>query len=304
VIAPAQRAALEQTLGDSIDFDADGSRLTSLRVGGPVDALAVPDGREALAALLEACHAHGVPCRPIGRGFNLLIADEGVDGVLVQLSRFKRLERRAAGLLAEAGVSHASITGLCRKEGLHGLEFGAGIPGSLGGWIAMNAGIGVREVKDVVLEIEVFGPDGRGPKRFARKDLDFGYRSLRSLAPGSIVVAALLAVEASTPERVSEQVDEMLEHRQQTQPLDVPSCGSVFKNPPGGFAGQLIEAAGMKGVSEGGAMISPLHANFIVNTGGAKATDVLRLIERARDAVVRESGVELETEVRVLGRTS
>ncbi len=298
------RTALEALEGVTVRFDADGSRLTSLRVGGPVDALATPAHRQGLGALLGLCREHEVPCRPVGRGFNLLIADEGVDGVLVQLSHFKRIELEEGCLYAEAGVSHATLTSTCRTHGLTGLEFGAGIPGSLGGWIAMNAGIGVRETKDVVQEIEVVAPDGRGPRWLGRDELDFGYRSLRSLAPGSVVVAARLAVERAAPADIAARIDEHLAHRQQTQPLDVPSCGSVFKNPPGGFAGQLLEAAGMKGVAEGAAMISSVHANFIVNTGGATASDVLRLIERAREAVARSSQVELETEVRVLRRAA
>ncbi len=302
MIGPAARQALEHALGASVRFDADGSRLTSLRVGGPVDALAVPEDRGALARLLRTCTEHDLPCRPIGRGFNLLIDDAGVDGVLLQLSRFKRLETCPGGVLAEAGVSHATLTSFCRERGLAGLEFGAGIPGSLGGWIAMNAGIGEREVRDVVLEIEVFGPDGSGPATRGRDSLDFAYRRLVNLEPGAVVTAARFATTPSTPAEVAATVDALLAKRQATQPLDVPSCGSVFKNPPGDHAGRLIEASGLKGLEEGAARISTRHANFIVNAGGAKASDVLRLIERARDAVYRATGIELETEVRILGR--
>lgn len=304
MIPDRAREALQAALGAAIRFDAETRRLVSLRVGGPADALAVPEDRESLVRLLALCHGYALPCRPIGRGFNLLIDDAGVDGVLLQLSCFKALEEREGGVYAEAGVSHASLTRFCRERGLGGLEFGAGIPGSVGGWVAMNAGIGEREVKDVVREVEIVSAEGKGPATLKREALDFAYRDLRSLSPGDVVVSALWAVEASTPELVGTAIDALLERRQATQPLDIPSCGSVFKNPPEGFAGQLIEAAGLKGAREGGAMISPLHANFIVNTGGATTADVLALIERAQNEVRRETGIELETEVRIIGRPS
>lgn len=308
MISPAAREALRKALGDAVQFDADTSRLTSLGVGGPADALAVPEDRPALARLLAACQAHGLRQQVIGRGFNLLVRDEGVDGVLIRLSSFRALEERPGPrIFAEAGVSHASLTSFCRDRGLSGLEFGAGIPGSLGGWIAMNAGIGTREIKDVVEEIEVIGADGGAPRQVMRAELQFEYRCLRGLEPGAIVVSALLVVEPATREEVGAEVERLLAQRAATQPLDVPSCGSVFKNPPGGFAGQLIEAAGLKGAQQGGVMISPIHANFIVNTGGrsggARAADVLALIERARREVKRTAGVELETEVQILGRS-
>ena len=151
MIAPDVREALQRAVGDAVEFDADTSRLTSLRVGGPADALAIPPDRPALARLLATCHAHDLRQRVIGRGFNMLVRDEGFDGVLIRLSRFRALEERPGPrIFAEAGVSHASLTRFCRDRGLSGLEYGAGIPGSLGGWIAMNAGIGPRETRDVV----------------------------------------------------------------------------------------------------------------------------------------------------------
>jgi len=241
----------------------------------------------------------------IGRGFNTIVRDEGVDGVLIQLSALKRLEQRPDGCLrVEAGVSHASLTRFCRDHGLSGLEFGAGIPGSIGGWIAMNAGIPSRETKDAVREIEVMSPTGRQLRHLPRERLEFQYRCLRGLAPGSVILSALLAVEPSERSRVAAAIDELLERRAATQPLDVPSCGSVFKNPPGAHAGRLIEAAGLKGARHGGAQISTLHANFIVNTGGASASDVLALIGHARAAVRLRTGVLLEPEVRIWGRST
>jgi UDP-N-acetylmuramate dehydrogenase len=303
VIPDAVRAELKAALGHAIQFDVPASRLTSLRVGGIADALATPADRPALARLLQLCARHRLPRRVIGRGFNTIVRDEGVDGVLIQLAALRKLEERPAKLLrVEAGVSHATLTRFCRERGLAGLEFGVGIPGTLGGWVAMNAGIGTRELKDVVREVEVMSPAGRHTRRFAREALRFRYRALDGLAGGSVVVSALLAVELSERERVEEESERLLAKRRATQPVDQPSCGSVFKNPPGHFAGQLIEAAGLKGETRGGAMISPLHANFIVNTGGATASDVLALIGHARALVRLKTGLLLEPEVKIWGR--
>jgi UDP-N-acetylmuramate dehydrogenase len=304
VIGPELRSELEALLPGAIRFDVAASKLTSLRIGGTVDALATPPDRASLARLLALCAKRGLRRRVIGRGFNTIVRDEGVDGVLIQLSALKRLEERPDGCLrVEAGVSHASLTRYCREHGLSGLEFGAGIPGSVGGWIAMNAGIPSRETKDVVREIELMSPSGRKLRHLPRERLGFRYRGLRGLAPGSVILSALLAVQPSERTRVAAAIDELLARRAKTQPLDVPSCGSVFKNPPGSHAGRLIEAAGLKGARHGGAQISTLHANFIVNTGGASASDVLALIGHARAAVRLRTGVLLEPEVRIWGRS-
>ena len=299
------RARLEEALGDRVRFDEPLARHTSLRVGGPADALATPADRAELAALLLLCREERLPHRFLGRGFNTLVLDEGVDGVVIQLARFRRLEERPGGCLrAEAGVSHAQLTRFCAERGLGGLEFGAGIPGSVGGWLAMNAGIGEREMRHVVREVEVMSPTGRRVRHLGRDALHFRYRALRGLAPGSALLSALLAVVPSAPARVRAEVERLLEKRAASQPLDVPSCGSVFKNPPGDYAGRLIEAAGLKGERIGGAEISSVHANFIVNRGAARAADVLALIERAGRRIEEATGIRLEPEVRIVGRSS
>ena len=303
MIPDAARAELTAALGRAIQFDVPTAKLTSLRVGGIADALATPPDRAALATLLRLCARHRLPQRVIGRGFNTIVRDEGVDGVLIQLARLKRLEERPGQLLrAEAGVSHATLTRFCRERGLAGLEFGVGIPGTVGGWVAMNAGIGSRELKDVVREVEVMSPTGKRVRRLPREALRFRYRALVGLAEGSVVISALLAIAIADRKRVEEESERLLARRRATQPVDQPSCGSVFKNPRGHFAGQLIEAAGLKGETRGGAMISPLHANFIVNVGGATASDVLGLIGHARALVRLKTGISLEPEVKVWGR--
>jgi UDP-N-acetylmuramate dehydrogenase len=303
VIAPRVRDALSAALGKAIRFDVPTSRLTSLRVGGPADAVALPEDRASLRALLQLCAEHDVPHHVIGRGFNTIVRDEGVDGVLIQLSKLRALEERpGGGLRAEAGVSHATLTKFCRQRGLAGLEFGAGIPGSVGGWVAMNAGIPEREAKDVVRELEVLSPTGRHHHHVPRPRLRYRYRGLRGLADGSVVVSALLGIQPAKKSAVAAEIARHLEKRAGSQPLDLPSCGSVFKNPRHGHAGQLIEAAGLKGARRGDAQISTVHANFIVNHGGATAGDVLALIGQARATVRLRTGILLEPEVRIWGR--
>jgi UDP-N-acetylmuramate dehydrogenase len=172
----------------------------------------------------------------------------------------------------------------------------------VGGWVATNAGIPGREVKDQLREIEVMSPTGRSVRRMERRQLRFVYRALRGLSPGSLILSALFGIAISSPAEVRTEVEQLHARRASTQPLDVPSCGSVFKNPPGDFAGRLIEAAGLKGHRIGAAQISPVHSNFIANLGGASAADVLALIRAARSAVQQQSGIRLETEVRIIGR--
>jgi len=303
MIPSEARAAMQQAMGERVQFDAPMSRHTSLCIGGPADALATPASREELGALLRTCARYSLPHSVVGAGFNVLVSDAGIDGVVIVLKKLRAIDRgEGPSLFIEAGASHAQITRFCVKEGLAGLEFGAGIPGTLGGWVAMNAGIGSRELKDVVLEIVIVSPDGEHEETFPREDLDFRYRDLHGLPEGSLVVAARLAVSEATSEAVQSTIDTLLARRSASQPLNVPSCGSVFRNPPGDFAGRLIEAAGLKGDSIGAAQISPVHANFIANTGGATAADVLALIQRARARVFETSGIELETEVQLVGR--
>jgi len=292
VIPRAARLELEEALGDRIRFGVPMARHTSLRVGGPADALATPTSRENLAVLLAVCSTHGLPHQVIGSGFNTLVLDGGLDGVTIQLGNLRRIEERpGAAIRAEAGVSHSQITRFCVDRG-----------GNVGGWVATNAGIPGREVKDQLREIEVMSPTGRSLRRMERRQLRFVYRALRGLAPGSLILSALFGIALSNPAEVRAEVEQLHSRRASTQPLDVPTCGSVFKNPQGDFAGRLIEAAGLKGHRIGAAQISPVHSNFIANLGGASAADVLALIRAARSTVQQQTGIRLEAEVRIIGR--
>lgn len=303
MIAPVAREALETLLGDRVGFDVPLSRHTSLRVGGPAEAMATPADAAELGRVLALCNAHDLPTRVLGAGFNVLVADDGLEGVVLRLKKLRAIEQVGEDKIAvEAGASHATITRFCLEHGWAGLEFGAGIPGTLGGWLAMNAGIGVREIKDVVRSVTWMDTRGALAPAAERRHLDFRYRELAGLPEGAVLVAAELAVTRSEPEAIQREIDRLLARRAATQPTDVPSCGSVFRNPEGDHAGRLIEAAGLKGARVGGAEISDVHANFIVNRGGATAGDVLALIALARETVERETGVALQTEVQLIGR--
>ena len=303
MIAAEARAALAALLGPRVAFDAPLARHTSLGVGGPADALATPESIDELAALVALAGAHRLPLHVLGGGFNTLVLDGGLDGVVVRTARLRGLALEPDGttLRAEAGVSHSQIVRLCVERGLAGLEFGAGVPGTVGGWIAMNAGVPEAEVGSAVRDVETAGP-GATRRTRSRGEMGFAYRAATGLEPGEIVLAARFALVPSEVALVRAAIDRHLAHRRATQPIDQPSFGSVWKNPPGEHAGRLIEAAGLKGLRSGGAQISPVHGNFIVNLGGATAADVLALMARAREAVQARSGVTLEPEVRIVGR--
>ena len=288
-------------MGERVRFDEPTSRYTSLRVGGPADALARPSTRAEVAAVVALCREHGESWTVLGNGFNAIVRDRGLRGVVLRLSELRGLEADGAGeVYAESGVTHTTLTRFCAEHGLAGLEFAVGIPGTVGGWLVMNAGIPEREMVDLVSRVEYLEPESGAIRDVAASELAWSYRRL-ALAPGAIVLAARFSTEPDEPEAIRARMRSHLDHRRETQPVNEPSCGSVFKNPPGDRAGRLIEAAGLKGTRHGGAEISTLHANFIVNRGEATAADVLALIEQARSTVAERFGVELETEVRVLG---
>lgn len=302
MIAPAARAALRNLLTERVRFNALLGRFTSLGVGGPADALAVPETADEVEALVTLCAEHDVPLHVFGGGFNTLVLDGGIEGVAMRTQRLREIEVSSSGLLyAESGVSHAHVTRVCQERSLSGLEFAAGIPGSVGGWVMMNAGIPDHEVGPLVAEVSVATPRD-GTRWIPREQLEFAYRGVTGIPAGAIVLAVHFQLQAGDRETIRVEIDRHLAHRRKTQPIDQQSCGSVFKNPPGEHAGRLIEEAGLKGVREGGAQFSALHANFIVNTGNATAADVIALIERARDAVREQRGIELVPEVHVVGR--
>jgi UDP-N-acetylmuramate dehydrogenase len=279
--------------------DAPLAPRTAIRIGGPADLLVRPAGPGDLVALLSACRRLGVPWLVLGGGANLLVADRGVRGVVVKLpADFGAEEARGNRLVLSGGAPSSRLVSRAQAAGLVGCEFAAGIPGTLGGLAAMNAGTRTGEMKDVLARAEVATADGLG--FVEARDLGFGYR--RSLLPGLGVCTRIeVALRPGDVAAAREAMRADLDHRRATQPLSEPTFGSTFTNPPGDFAGRLIEAAGLKGRAAGGAMWSTVHANFVVNRGGATARNVLSLLNLARARVMELFGVRLEPEVRLAG---
>lgn len=295
------KKSLRDMLAEHVTFDQPMGRLTTFRVGGEVEAVCLAEALETLERLLDYTRRTGTPYLVLGGGSNLLVKDGGVKGLAIilggALAKFERMgETRVA---AGAGLRLSDLLNACRREGLSGLEFLAGIPGTVGGAVAMNAGAWGSSTGDLVSEVEMILPSG---ERVCEPSsaLNFSYRRF-AMPEGTVVVNAQFQCTPKPPESVAEKVRHYLEKRRRTQPLEHPSGGSVFRNPPGDYAGRLIERAGLKGTRIGGAMISGKHANFIVNTGGATAGDVLALMDLARKRVREESGVDLEPELRVVG---
>ena len=276
------------------------SRHTSFRIGGPAALLLLPGSAEELSALCRFLAGKGVKPLLIGNGTNLLFPDEGIGRVVIKTSpAVGRLRVEGGRITAEAGATLAHTAAEALNAGLTGLEFAHGIPGSVGGGVVMNAGAYGGELKDVVTETEYL--DENLETRVLRgTEHDFSYRHSFFSSREGVVLRTVFALTPGDPEAIAARMRELSEKRRASQPLDLPSAGSTFKRPAGGFAAALIDEAGLKGFTVGGAQVSPKHAGFVVNIGGATCADVLRLIEHIQKTVLDRSGIELEPEVRII----
>lgn len=279
------------------------AKHTSLNIGGPADWFVEGGRTEQLQALVEGAAERGIPYLLLGAGTNLLVADAGVEGLVVRcVNREHSIE--GARVRAGAGLKMMRLARLAADAGLVGFEFAIGVPGTVGGAVYQDAGCWGRELREVLVEAEGFIP-GEGPVTWPAAALGLGYRTsaLRE-GPlrGALVTAATIELRPGDGEAAKREMARLTAERSRTQPIKTKNCGSVFKNPPGDSAGRLVEAAALKGAGEGGARFSDLHANFIVNHGGATAAGVRALIERAIAAVREQFGVELEPEVEMVGR--
>lgn len=270
--------------------------MTWYRLGGPARRMAHPSRVQDLHRILERARDNDVPVKLLGGGANVLVRDDGFDGLVVRLDdeTFSRLRIEGDRVHAGAGVNLTRLVRLCSRLGLAGLEGLAGIPGTVGGAIRMNAGGRWGQISDAVVSVEVVRPES-GPQRLSREDIGFGYRS--TSLDDALVTSALFQLRQQDPEDVYRRFREVWKVKTDAQPLDEHSAGCVFKNPGSGSAGQLIDRAGMKGQSCGGAVVSQRHANFIVARKGSTAGDVLRLIDRIREQVRDRFGTELELEI-------
>ena len=277
---------------------------TTLRVGGPADLFIAPNCPEQVAAAVRACREMGAPLLVLGNGSNLLVRDGGVRGAVLyigpDMARWETAENRLA---AQAGLLLPAAARAALQSGLDGLVFAEGIPGSIGGGACMNAGAYDGEMAQVVQSVDIVDEQGR-TRTLTAAELDYGYRHSALLGRGWVVTRVVCALAPGDPAEMAERMRRLAGQRRVKQPLRQPSAGSAFKRPPGRFAAQFIDEAGLKGERVGGAQVSPLHAGFVVNTGGATAADLLALIEKVRERVLARSGVLLETEVRIVGVNS
>jgi UDP-N-acetylmuramate dehydrogenase len=273
---------------------------TSYRIGGPTAVWAAPRSAQGVQRVLQTVHAAGAPLFVLGRGSNLLVSDRGWPGVTLYIGEnLSGLRFRGEEAESEAGCLLMDLIRAAVERGLGGMELLAGIPGGVGGALRMNAGAFGREIESLALDVAGFTDDG-DPFRAARKDIAFGYRRAPEL-DRVVITSARFRFQPESSQSLKTRAEEILALRARKQPLEHPSCGSVFKRPPGYYAGALIEEVGLKGERSGGAQVSAKHAGFILNVADASAADVYRLIHRIEERVLARFGVRLEREVLLVG---
>lgn len=277
------------------------AKHTSFRIGGPADVLAQPADEAELAALLKRAGEHAVPVTLVGNGSNLLVRDKGIRGLVIKLSNlFSSITVDGNVITFGSGISLAMASKKAASLSLSGMEFAVGIPGTIGGAVYMNAGAYDGEMAKVVTCVRVMDMQGKISELQA-SELDFAYRHTALQNSGWIVISVTVALQPGEAESIAAKMADFSQRRISKQPLELPSAGSMFKRPPGYFAGTLIEQTGLKGYTVGRAQVSQKHAGFVVNVGGATAKDVLQLISDVQSKVFAAHGVRLEPEVLVLG---
>ncbi|USK35602.1 UDP-N-acetylmuramate dehydrogenase [Bacillus sp. F19] len=278
------------------------AKHTTIKIGGPAEIFVEPNSIEDLKKTMEIVTECDVQWRAIGRGSNLLVGDSGIKGVVIKLGKgLDHLEVNGDTITAGGGYSLIKLTTVISKQGLSGLQFAGGIPGSVGGAVYMNAGAHGSDMSKILVKAHILFEDGT-MEWLTAEELDFSYRTslLQKKRPG-ICLEAVLKLEKGNREEIVAELQKNKDYRRETQPWDHPNCGSVFRNPLPNYAGQLIQESGLKGYQIGGAKISELHGNFIVNTGNATAKDVLDLIDFVKKTIYEKHGVRMETEVEIVG---
>ena len=291
---------LAASKADQLLWNEPMSRHTTFRVGGPADLMYFPESAEQLVTALKAAQERQIPAMVMGNGSNMIVRDGGVRGLVIVLGeRFASVSIENNILTACAGASMAKVAAAAQAASLSGLEFASGIPGTLGGGCAMNAGAYGGQLSDVLVDAEVC-LDGE-IRTLTLDEMQMGYRTTLPLREGGIVLSARFALTPDDGEAIMARMKDLNARRRDKQPLNFPSAGSTFKRPEGYFAGALIEQAGLKGRTVGGAQVSEKHAGFVINTGGATAADITELIAQVQAEVLERFGVSLETEVRIIG---
>ncbi len=277
------------------------SKHTSFKIGGAADYFLTPESEEALKTAIKVAKDNNLPVFIMGNGSNLLVGDGGIRGVVISLcKKLKNIEINEEYLYAQCGALLSRVSAEALKAELEGFEFASGIPGTVGGGVYMNAGAYGPEIKDIVEKVRFMDSSGNIAEIKA-EDCGFGYRKSIFAEKGYLVLGCTFRLKKGNAEQIREKINDYTNRRVTKQPIDKPSAGSVFKRPEGYFAGGLIEEAGLKGYSIGGAKVSEKHAGFIINTGNATARDVLDLIEHIQTVVYEKNGVKLETEIKFVG---
>lgn len=283
-----------------IQLDAKMSEHIYFKVGGPVDILLTPNTVEQLKESIVICKENNIPFYIIGNGSNILVKDGGIRGVVIKVSELNKIERFGNKIKAGTGALLKDVCTEATKASLAGFQFACGIPGSVGGAVYMNAGAYDGEISFVIESAEVID-DKQEIKVLSKEELNLGYRQSVIMQKGYVVLSATFALTPGNHEKIQSRVDELTKRREERQPLEYPSAGSTFKRPEGYFAGKLIEDAGLKGYTVGGACVSEKHAGFVINKNNGTAKDVLGVIHHVQEEVKRQFGVELHPEVRILG---
>ncbi len=278
------------------------SQHTTFQIGGPAQWLVTPCAEDEVLGVAALCHQEGMPLHVLGSGSNVLVADEGVRGVVLKLAEgFAEVTLGEDGCIqAQAGAANEHIAAVAQQAGLAGFEFASGIPGTIGGAAVMNAGAYGGQLSDVAQWVRCLTPKGE-VRRISAEEAHWGYRQSLMMEEGYLVLEVGLNLTPDDPAAIQERMDDLRQRREEKQPLDMPSAGSTFKRPEGHFAGKLIQDAGMQGCRIGGAQVSSKHAGFIVNCGGATAQDVRQLIQAVQERVRTDAGILLEPEVRQWG---
>ncbi|EKQ50409.1 MULTISPECIES: UDP-N-acetylmuramate dehydrogenase [unclassified Clostridium] len=283
-----------------IQLDARMSEHIYFKVGGPVDILLIPNSVKQIRETITVCKENEIPYYVIGNGSNLLVKDGGIRGVVIKLCELNKIERVGNKIIAECGVLLKDVSKEATAGSLAGFQFACGIPGSVGGAVFMNAGAYDGEISFVIESAEVLD-DKQEVKVLSKEELNLGYRQSVVMQKGYIVLSATFALTPGDKEKIQARVDELTKRREERQPLEYPSAGSTFKRPEGYFAGKLIEDAGLKGFTIGGACVSEKHAGFVINKDNGTAKDVLGVICYVKEEVKKQYGVDLYPEVRILG---
>lgn len=287
----------------TVKKDEELARHTTMKIGGPADLFIEPTSIEGLKKTMQLVQKHRINWRAIGRGSNLLVSDQGIDGVVIKLgNNLKEMKLDGTTLTVGAGFSIVALSVLISKKGLSGLEFASGIPGSIGGAVYMNAGAHGSDISKILTEAHILFEDG-SLQWLTKDEMEFSYRTsvLQKKRPGIVVEASFQLTEGDK-EQIVAVMQKNKDYRKVTQPYDSPCAGSIFRNPLPHYAGKLIEEAGLKGFQIGGAQISEMHGNFIVNTGSAKAFDVLQLIQYVKKTIMEKYNIQMETEVEIIGK--